>query len=375
MEFTVNPNQHPTSAAQRAEILANPGFGQYFTDHMVTIDWTADQAGQAEAFAAGEYLKMVGEWSNARVEPYGPLSLSPAAAVLHYAQEIFEGLKAYRHADGSIWTFRPTENATRMNRSAHRMAMPQLPTDVFVKAIEALLAKDGDWVPGGEGQSLYLRPFMIATEEFLGVRPAHNFSFHVIASPAGNYFGGELKPVSIWVSREFARAGKGGTGSAKFGGNYAASLAAQLQGASRGHDQVIFLDDSEDESLEELGGMNVFFVTKDNKLVTPQLTGTILEGITRNSILQLGKEMGLTVEERRVSFNEWKNGVATGEIQEVFACGTAAVITPIGQVADGEELHKTPSADFPVANALRDRLVGIQIGTEPDTHGWLHRLA
>lgn len=374
MEFRFEANQSPASEAQRAEILANPGFGQYFTDHMVTIDWTADQEGQAKAFEAGEYLKMVGEWSDARVEPYGPLSLSPAAAVLHYAQEIFEGLKAYRHDDGSVWTFRPYANAARMNQSAHRLAMPQLPEEAFVKALEELMARDGTWVPNGEGQSLYLRPFMIATEEFLGVRPARNFSFHVIASPAGNYFGAELKPVSIWVSRDFARAGEGGTGSAKFGGNYAASLAAQLQGASRGHDQVIFLDRSPDDSLEELGGMNVFFVTKDNQLITPKLTGTILEGITRDSILQLATELGLDVEERRITFNEWKDGVASGDIQEVFACGTAAVITPIGQVADGEEVHTTPSEDFPVANALRNRLVGIQTGHEEDTHGWMHRL-
>ncbi|HEY4557942.1 MAG TPA: branched chain amino acid aminotransferase, partial [Enteractinococcus sp.] len=181
MEFRYEANQSQASDARRAEILANPGFGQYFTDHMVTIDWTADLEGQAKAFEAGEYLKMVGDWSDARVEPYGPLSLSPAAAVLHYAQEIFEGLKAYRHEDGSIWTFRPKANAARMNRSAHRMAMPQLPEDVFVQALEELMARDSAWVPNGEGQSLYLRPFMIATEEFLGVRPARNFSFHVIA--------------------------------------------------------------------------------------------------------------------------------------------------------------------------------------------------
>jgi branched-chain amino acid aminotransferase len=375
MEFKYDANQSPASESRRAEILANPGFGQYFSDHMVTIDWTADLEGQEAAFQAGDYLKMVGEWHDARVEPYAPLSLSPAAAVLHYAQEIFEGLKAYRHADGSIWTFRPYANAGRMNRSAHRMAMPQLPEETFVKALAELMERDSAWVPDGEGQSLYLRPFMIATEEFLGVRPARNFSFHVIASPAGNYFGAEPKPVSIWVSREFARAGEGGTGAAKFGGNYAASLAGQLQGASRGHDQVIFLDRSPDESLEELGGMNVFFVTKDKTLVTPRLTGTILEGITRDSILQLGTEQGLKVEERRITFNEWKDGVASGQIQEVFACGTAAVITPIGQVADRDEVHVTPSEDFPVAQALRDRLIGIQTGVEKDPHGWMHRLA
>lgn len=375
MEFRLEPNQAPATDARRDEILAAPGFGQYFTDHMVTVDWTADLDAQKAAFEAGDYLNMAGDWSNARVEPYGPLSMDPASAVLHYAQEIFEGLKAYRHDDGSIWTFRPYANAARMNRSAHRMAMPQLPEDVFVKGVEQLMAQDRAWVPNGEGQSLYLRPFMIATEIFLGVRPAREFSFHIIASPAGNYFGGELKPVSIWVSRDFARAGEGGTGSAKFGGNYAASLAGQLQGASRGHDQVIFLDRSPNDSLEELGGMNVFFVTKDNKLITPKLTGTILEGITRNSLMQLGEEFGLDVQERHITFNEWKDGVASGEISEVFACGTAAVLTPIGRVADGEEVYETPSPDFPVATALRNRLVGIQTGAEEDTYGWMHRLA
>src|SRR5699024_8607865 len=227
----------------------------------------------------------------------GPLSMDPASAVLHYAQEIFEGLKAYRHDDGSIWTFQPNANTPLMNRSADRMAMPQQPEDIFVKGVEQLMAQDRAWVPNGEGQSLYLRPFMIATEIFLGVRPAREFSFHIIASPAGNYFGRELKPVSIWGSREFASAREGGSGASKFDCNDATSLAGQLQGASRGHDQVIFLDRSPNDSLEELGGMNVFFVTKDNKLITPKLTGTILEGITRNSLMQLGEEFGLDVQE------------------------------------------------------------------------------
>ena len=268
MEFHTKPI-HPLQR-QTARKCYDPGFGQYFTDHMVTIEWTADVEGQNKAFEAGENLNMVGNWSNARIEPFGPLSLSPAAAVLHYAQEIFEGLKAYRHDDGSVWTFRPYKNAARMNRSAHRMAMPQLPEEAFVKALEELLARDSAWVPNGEGQSLYLRPFMIATEEFLGVRPARKFNFHVIASPAGNYFGGELKPVSIWVSRDFARAGRWNR-CRQIRWQYAASLAAQLQAHPVATTKSSPRSQPQD-ALEELRGHERLLCHQDNKLVTPKLT-------------------------------------------------------------------------------------------------------
>ncbi|WP_442867693.1 branched-chain amino acid aminotransferase [Citricoccus sp. NR2] len=374
IDFEIQAHPSPLGDEARHEILSNPGFGDHFTDHMVTIDWTADLDAQAAAVASGDFLNIQGHWHNARLEPFGPISMSPASAVLHYGQEIFEGLKAYRHADGSIWTFRPEANAARLNRSARRLALPQLPEEAFLEAIRLLVAHDHQWVPDGDGESLYLRPFMIATEEFLGVRPSRTVSFRVIASPAGNYFGGELKPVSIWVSRDYARAGVGGTGVAKCGGNYAASLAPQLEAAARGHDQVLFLDPLHDNSIEELGGMNVFFVFADGRLVTPELTGTILEGVTRSSVLQIARDHGHTVEERRITLDEWKTGVASGEITEVFACGTAAVITPIGAVQDGEEIIESPSGDDATTLKIRKELLDLQTGRGEDRHQWMHRL-
>ncbi|TFH57446.1 branched-chain amino acid aminotransferase [Glutamicibacter arilaitensis] len=364
MEFTENLSTNRKSEQERAEILANPGFGDFFTDHTAVIDWSADASGRN------------GEWHDARIEPYGPIAMDPAASVLHYGQEIFEGLKAYRHADGSVWTFRPHANAARLNKSAQRLALPQLDEEVFVDSLRKVVATDIEWVPSGDGEALYLRPFMIATEAFLGVRAAREVSFRVIASPAGNYFGGELKPVAIWVSQNYARAGRGGTGSAKCGGNYAASLVAQLEAEENGCKQVLFLDSFNDNAVEELGGMNVFFVTKGNKLVTPALTGTILEGVTRSSVIQLAKDRGMVVEERKITLDEWREGIASGEIAEVFACGTAAVITPIGLLKNGEELIGDENAAAgEVTMSIREELLGIQLGTVEDRHGWLERLA
>lgn len=369
MEFTRHPHPTPVSEDRRRDILVDPGFGQHFTDHMVSIDWTRADPGAGAPHSGGA-------WHDARVEPFGPLTLSPAAAVFHYAQEIFEGLKAYRHQDGSVWTFRPQANAARLNRSARRLALPELPEEDFLEALRLLVATDESWVPDGEGQSLYLRPFMIATEEFLGVRPANEVAFKVIASPAGNYFGGALKPVSIWVSRELARAGHGGTGAAKFGGNYAASLAAQMEASAHGCDQVLFLDPTRQNAVEELGGMNIFFVFSDGTLVTPELTGTILEGITRSSVIQLGRDRGLDVVERTVTLDEWREGVSSGQISEVFACGTAAVITPIGTLVDGGDSFASPEVDeTSVAMDIREELLGIQTGHSEDRHDWLYRLA
>ncbi|MDO4239229.1 branched-chain amino acid aminotransferase [Micrococcus sp.] len=358
-EFSRQPHMSPLSDAERAEILQDPGFGDVFTDHMVSIDWTWDEDG--------------GRWHDARVEPYGPIPLDPSAAVLHYGQEVFEGLKAYRHADGSVWTFRPEANGARLNRSAERLALPTLPEELFLGSLREIVTADRDWVPSGDGHSLYLRPFMFASEAFLGVRPAKQVRYSVIASPAGNYFGGELKPVSIWVSREYARAGRGGTGAAKTGGNYAASLLPQLQAARKGADQVVFLDQYHDDSVEELGGMNVFFVFRDGRIVTPELTGTILEGVTRSSILQLARDMGLTVEERRITLAEWAEGVRSGEVAEVFACGTAAVVTPIGRLLDGDDVIES-AGGTDVTLRIRRELLDIQTGAAEDRHGWLHRL-
>ena len=362
LTFDLHRNPSPASAERRAQIHANPGFGVNFTDHMVRAVWTKD-----------------GGWGEGRVEPYGPIQLMPSAAVLHYAQEIFEGLKAYRHADGSVWSFRPEANAERMQRSARRIALPELPTQDFVESLRALIAVDEPWVPpAGTGEtSLYLRPFTFASEPFLGVRPANEATYCLIASPAGAYFPGGLKPVTLWISQHYARAGAGGTGAAKAGGNYASSLAGQLEGIENGCDQAVFLDSSTQTYIEELGGMNLFFVTRDNHLVTPELTGSILEGITRGSILELATSLGLTPEERRIPIQEWKDGVASGEISEVFACGTAAVITPVGELRweGGSAPSTAGEGGGEVTKAIRTALLDIQYGRVEDTNGWMTRLA
>jgi branched-chain amino acid aminotransferase len=352
LTFSVTKNLAAASPSAREEILANPGFGTNFTDHMVDICWSSK-----------------GGWHRPRVQPYGPISLSPAAAVLHYGQEIFEGIKAYRHADGSIHTFRPEENARRLQRSARRMALPELPAEYFLQSLRELIAVDGDWVPSGADQSLYLRPFMFAKEAFLGVRPAEKVAYYLIASPAGAYFKGGVTPVKIWLSEDYARAGKGGTGAAKTGGNYAASLLPQSEAYEKGCDQVVFLD--EDGNVEELGGMNVVFVMKDGTLVTPE-SESILAGITRNSILQLAEDRGHRVERRAVSLSEWRDGVASGEIVEVFACGTAAVVTPIGALKASGFEDAQPTGTL--ALELRQHLTDIQYGRAEDVHGWLTRL-
>ncbi|GGH58920.1 branched-chain amino acid aminotransferase [Rothia aerolata] len=364
IEFTVEPNQNPASDARIEEIFADPGFGNYFTDHMATVDWE------------GTYHDG-GQWKNARITAYGPLSLDPAAAVFHYGQEVFEGIKAYRHSDGSIWAFRPEVNAVRLQNSARRLALPELPEEIFLESVKQLVSIDQKWIPTGEGESLYIRPFMIATEAYLGVRPSHQVKYMVIASPVGNYFG-TPKPVDIWLSTNYARAGVGGTGAAKCGGNYAASMIAQLEGEEQGCQQVIFKDPNRDDAIEELGGMNVFYVFgKENKVVTPELTGTILEGVTRKSLLQLAEDRGMTVEERKFTLTEWREGVANGDITEVFACGTAAVVSPVGKLkaADFEIPSATGEEPGEISMALREELVGIQTGKIEDRHGWLTRLA
>lgn len=352
LTFAVTKNLAAKNPAQREEILANPGFGVHFTDHMVDICWSEK-----------------GGWHRPRVQPYGPISLDPAAAVLHYGQEIFEGIKAYRHADGSIHTFRPERNAARLQSSARRLALPELPTEYFLQALHELIAVDGAWVPSEDDESLYLRPFMFAKEAFLGVRPAQKVAFYLIASPAGAYFTGGVKPVRIWLSENYARAGKGGTGAAKTGGNYASSLLPQAEAASKGCDQVVFLD--QHRNVEELGGMNVVFVFKDGRIVTPA-SDSILEGITRDSLLQLAEDRGLTVERRAVSLDEWREGVASGDIVEVFACGTAAVVTPIGALVSAEFEDAQPEGEL--ALSLREELTDIQYGRREDRHGWLTRL-
>jgi branched-chain amino acid aminotransferase len=355
--FTTVPSDERRAVAEREAILADPGFGRYFTDHMVTIRWSIE---------AG--------WHDASVHPYGPLALDPAASVLHYAQEIFEGMKAYRHADGSVWAFRPDANGRRFQRSAARLALPGLPVEDFVEAVRRIVVADVDWVPSAEETSLYLRPFMVATEAFLGVRAAQEVAFHVIASPSGAYFSSGPKPVSIWLSTQYSRAGKGGTGAAKTGGNYASSLLPQQEAYEHGCQQVMFLDAVEGRWLEELGGMNVVLVRADGTLVTPD-SDSILEGITRDSILQLAEDRGLRVERRAVALDEWRDGVADGTITEAFACGTAAVVTPIAELrGEGFTIGSPTQGAGELTMSLRQELTDIQYGRRPDPHGWMVQL-
>ena len=358
-KITFNTLPHPaaTPVEVRDGILANPGFGTNFSDHMVAIDWTEGRG-----------------WHDATVGPRVAIPLDPAAAVLHYAQEIFEGLKAYRQQDGQIALFRPQANAARFNQSAQRLAMPELPEETFIEAVRQLVAADRDWFPSVAGGSLYLRPFMIATEAFLGVRPARQYKFLVIASPAGNYFKSGAPAVSIWVS-QYTRAAPGGTGAAKCGGNYAASLVPQGEAMARGHDQVVFLDAEQHKWIEELGGMNLYFVMDDGSLITPPLTGTILPGITRDSLMTLAREEGLTVREERYSIDQWRDDAASGKLVETFACGTAAVVTPVGKVASHDgEFAIGSGGPGQLTQRLKARLVDIQRGAAPDTHGWIVKL-
>lgn len=362
LEFALTPNNAPATETERAAILANPAFGQKFTDHMVSIEWDADRG-----------------WHHAQVRPYGPMSFEPATNVLHYGQAIFEGLKAYRHADDSITTFRPQENAARMQHSAHRLAMPELPEDLFIESLRQLVSVDRAWVPEAGGEAaLYLRPFMVGTEPTLGVKPSATYTYAVIASPAGAYFKGGVKPVSVWVSEEYVRAAPGGTGDAKFAGNYAASLLAQAEAEQKGCDQVVWLDAIERTYIEEMGGMNLMFIEgsgADATVVTPALSGSLLAGITRKSILQVAEDLGYRTEERRITVDEWREGAQSGRITETLACGTAAVITPVGRVLSARgEFEVGNNEAGPITMQLRERLRGIQNGTVEDAHGWNYQL-
>ncbi len=356
--FDVRANPAPYSAQEREAALADLHFGTQFTDHMARMTWREGEG-----------------WSDRRIEAYGPLQLDPAAAVLHYAQEIFEGLKAYKHSDGSVWLFRPEANAERFNRSAHRLALPHLEIEDFIGSIEALIATDAAWVPGSDESSLYLRPFMFASEPFLGVRPAHVIDYLLIASPVGPYFPGGVKPVSIWVAQGFHRAGPGGTGAAKCGGNYAASLLPQQQAYANGCQQVLFLDAKDDRYLEELGGMNVFVVRKDGTVETPRLTGTILEGITRYSVLTILEDDNRKVIEKDITLDEVRAGIETGDITEVFACGTAAVVTPVGRLASPDfDVTVGDGEAGDITMGIRHKLTDIQYGRQEDTWGWMRRV-
>ncbi|WP_182355089.1 branched-chain amino acid aminotransferase [Flaviflexus huanghaiensis] len=350
------PNPAPASSVQRNEIAGRLSFGVDFTDHM--------------AHAVYEEGK---GWHGKVIEPYGPLLLDPAAAVLHYGQEIFEGLKAYRHDDGSIWTFRPGFNAHRLNASARRLAVPELPVEDFLASIVGLVRADEEWVPSVPGSSLYLRPFIIATEPFLGVRAARRLDYLCIASPSGPYFVNGFQPISVWVSPDYHRAGPGGTGAAKCGGNYASSLVPKLEAYKEGYDEVCFLDAATNENIDELGGMNVFVVYEDGSVSTPVLTGSILEGGTRGVILRILRDRGVTVREETIPLKSLVADISSGRAAEVFACGTAAVVTPIGRIAGSDFDVQVPGGD--VTRSIYDQVTAIQLGHEPDPYGWTYRVS
>jgi branched-chain amino acid aminotransferase len=352
--LTFEPATRPVPADERSRLLADPGFGRVFTDHMAIIEYD-EEAG----------------WHGARIAAREPFALDPASPVLHYAQEIFEGLKAYRRPNGAAALFRPEANARRFAKSAIRMAMPPLPEEMFLESVRGLVRADRDWIPKTEDGSLYLRPFMIANGSFLGMRPSTQFIYAVIASSVESLFNRDTPSVSLWVTREYVRAAPGGTGEAKCGGNYAGSLIAQAEAVRQGCDQVVFLDAIDRKWIEELGGMNVFFVFDDGSIQTPPLDGTILHGITRDSLLTLARDMGLTVREENYSIDQWKAEAASGRLTEAFACGTAAVVTPIGRVkgVDGEFTIGGQSMG-PTTLRLRSALVDIQRGNAPDPYGW-----
>ncbi|WP_338329900.1 branched-chain amino acid aminotransferase, partial [Commensalibacter sp. Nvir] len=311
--FTKNPT--PTPEEKRNLILNNPGFGKVFTDHMLMLHYNKEK-----------------NWHNATINAYGPIALDPGVCVFHYGQEIFEGLKAYKTKDGRTLLFRPEANAKRFANSAKRMAMQPLPESLFLQAIYEFIKVEEPWIPDPSVGSLYLRPFMIANSAYLGVKPSTDYLFMIIACPVGSYFSKGADAVTVWISEFYTRAASGGTGEAKCGGNYAASLIAQQQATANNCDQLVFLDAAEHKWIEEMGGMNIFFVFDDGTLLTPPLNGTILPGITRDCIITIAKDKGLAVRQERYSANQWIKDIKSNHIKEVFACGTAAVVTPIGYV-------------------------------------------
>ena len=356
--FVLEPNPSPVSVEERAKLLIDPGFGRVFTDHMAIARYDAGQG-----------------WHDAKITARQALTMDPASSVLHYAQEIFEGMKAYSRPNGGAALFRPGANARRFNASARRMAMAELPEEMFLDSIRALVRADIGWIPPGEDGALYLRPFMFASEVFLGVKPAASYLYIVMASSVGAYFKG-APSVSLWVTREYTRAAPGGTGEAKCGGNYATSLIAQAEATRNGCDQVVFLDAVERRWVEELGGMNIFFVFDDGSLATPPLGGTILAGITRDSIITLARDMGLTVREEPYAIEQWQADARSGRLTEAFACGTAAVVTAIGSVKGAEGGFAIGGQSVgPVTQRIRETLVAIQRGQAPDPHQWVEEIA
>lgn len=354
--FQLLDHPHKKSDAEYKAQMEKLGFGVDFSDYMAHATWKQGEG-----------------WGRKVIEPYGSICLDPGTAVLHYGQEIFEGLKAYRHDDGSIWTFRPLYNGARLNHSGRRLAIPELPLRDFMESLVGLVRADARWVPDTPGASLYLRPFTFASESFLGVRAASRYEYLVIASPSGAYFAHGFQPIEVWVEKEYHRAGPGGMGDAKTGGNYASSLLPKVKAHDEGFDEVMFLDARTDTYIDELGGMNVFVVMSDGSVKTPKLTGNILPGCTRASIIQLLESEGTRVSEEEIAIADVVAGIKSGAVAEMFACGTAAVVTAIGRLAsDGFDVQ-VPSG--PVTKGIYDRLTGIQLGHVEDTFGWCYRIA
>ncbi len=350
MEIKITRTTTPKAKPEKGAKL---GFGKIFTDHMFMMNYTEGKG-----------------WHDARIVPYGALSLEPAAMVFHYGQEMFEGLKAYKGADGKTRLFRPDMNAKRANASNERLCIPEIPEEMFVEAIKAVVKVDEDWIPEEDGTSLYIRPFVIATDEFLGVAPSKTYLFIVILAPSGAYYENGLAPVGIWIEDDYVRAVKGGMGFAKTGGNYAASLIAQVKAHDDGYSQVLWLDGVERKYIEEVGAMNIFFKI-DGKIITPALNGSILPGITRNSVIELCKRMGYTVEERKVSVDELVEAANTGKLEECFGTGTAAVISPVGKLRYKDEVFTINNNEIgEVSQKLYDTVTGIQWGKCEDELGW-----
>ena len=329
------------------------GFGRIFTDHMFIMDYTKGKG-----------------WHDPRIVPYQDLVLSPAAMVFHYGQEMFEGLKAYKGDDGKSYLFRPDMNGKRTNATNKRLCIPELPVDDFVQAVKAVVKEDEDWIPAEPGTSLYVRPFIIATEPFLGVDVSETFMFIIILSPSGAYYEEGLAPVGIWIEDDYVRAVRGGMGFAKTGGNYAASLAAQVKAHDDGYSQVLWLDGVERKYIEEVGAMNIFFKI-DGTVVTPMLSGSILPGITRDSVLTLCREWGIPTEERKISVEELLEAQKNGKLEEVFGTGTAAVISPVGKLRYKDEVMTISGGEIgPLSQKIYDTVTGIQLGKIEDKHGW-----
>lgn len=344
---TTTPKQKPADESKL-------GFGHVFTDHMFVMDWNQEEG-----------------WHNAEIVPYGPLSLDPSCSVLHYSQTIFEGLKAYRTDKGEIQLFRPQENFKRLNSSNERMCIPTVDEAFMLDALKKLVEIDADWVPHSEGASLYIRPFVFATEPFLGVHASSSYKFIIILSPSGAYYATGLNPVSIYVEKNYVRAVRGGTGEAKAGANYAVSLKAQAEAGKEGYSQVLWLDGVEQKYIEEVGAMNVFFVIGD-EVVTPQLHGSVLPGITRKSTIELLRDWGYNVSERMLSVDELVEAYKAGRLKEAFGTGTAAVISPMGRLKYGDvDMVINDNKIGEISQKLYDELTGIQWGRIPDTRGWI----